>query len=187
MCESAARLLAGALLVLAATLSASAQTPSASPSSRSSQAATDHLKLRLSSRPQTIAPGGTLTLVVEVEPRRGMHVYAPGDHDYRVISLTVTPLPFVQSLPVKYPPSEVYHFVPLNERVPVYMKPFTLVQEVRIADTDVARTALANEPGEFTLFGTLAYQACDDRLCFNPVSVPVSWRIKTAAPTSTPR
>jgi len=27
----------------------------------------------------------------------------------------------------------------------------------------------------FIISGTLSYQACDDRLCFAPASVPVSW------------
>ncbi len=26
-----------------------------------------------------------------------------------------------------------------------------------------------------TIAGSLDYQACDDRICYNPVSVPLSW------------
>lgn len=33
-------------------------------------------------------------------------------------------------LPIKYPASEIYFFRPLANEVPVYQKPFTLVQEV---------------------------------------------------------
>jgi hypothetical protein len=25
--------------------------------------------------------------------------------------------------------------------------------------------------------GTLSYQACDDKICFNPVTVPLSWTL----------
>jgi hypothetical protein len=28
-----------------------------------------------------------------------------------------------------------------------------------------------------TLTGTLEYQACDDKICFNPASVPLSWTL----------
>jgi hypothetical protein len=29
-----------------------------------------------------------------------------------------------------------------------------------------------------TISGALEYQACDDRLCFNPRSIPVSYTVK---------
>jgi hypothetical protein len=28
-----------------------------------------------------------------------------------------------------------------------------------------------------TIAGTLEYQACDDKVCFNPVALPLSWTI----------
>jgi hypothetical protein len=30
---------------------------------------------------------------------------------------------------------------------------------------------------ELTLTGSLDYQACDDQICYNPVSVPLSWTV----------
>jgi len=32
-----------------------------------------------------------------------------------------------------------------------------------------------------TIGGTLEYQACDDKMCFNPQSVPLSWTIELRA------
>ena len=29
-----------------------------------------------------------------------------------------------------------------------------------------------------TIKGTLRYQACDDKVCFRPTSVPVEWSLK---------
>ena len=60
-----------------------------------------------------------------------MHVYAPGANtDYRVVTVKIAD----RSLPFecwrRVSGSEIYHFKPLNERVPVYQKPFTLAQEV---------------------------------------------------------
>jgi hypothetical protein len=91
--------------------------------------------------------------------------------------LTLDPTPFLEPRPLKYPASEVYHFVPLDEHVPVYQKPFQLVLEVAIADSAAARRALDRE-GTFTIKATLDYQACDDRVCFKPVSIPLSWTVK---------
>ncbi len=126
---------------------------------------------------QEIAPGNHFSLVVDVTPRPGMHVYAPGASSYRVVSIALAPQPFVQPRPTVYPPSEVYFFEPLNERVPVYQKPFRLVQDVLLEATPEAQKALLGRES-LSLTGTVDYQACDDKICYNPVSVPVSWTLK---------
>lgn len=140
------------------------------------QISTDHLQLKTYPSDATVVPGNRLALVLEITPRPGIHVYAPGAMGYRVISLTLAAQPFVRSLPVVFPPSETYHFKPLNERVPVYQKPFRLLLEVI---PEVSRDAAAALRGKdaLTLSGTLEYQACDDKLCYNPVSLPLSWTL----------
>jgi hypothetical protein len=137
---------------------------------------TDHLKLTTYPSDAVVAPGDRTSLVVEIEPGDGMHVYAPGAESYRVVTLTVATQPFVRVLPLQYPPSEIYVFAPLDERIPVYQKPFTLRQELVIATHPQARAALRAK-SSLTVTGTLEYQACDDRICFNPVSVPLSWTL----------
>ena len=126
---------------------------------------------------EEIAPGNHFSLIVDVAPRPGMHVYAPGASSYRVVSITLAPQPFVQQNPTVYPPSEIYFFEPLNERVPVYQKPFRLVQDVLLEATQEAQKALLGRES-LLLTGTVDYQACDDKICYNPVSVPVSWTLK---------
>ena len=123
-----------------------------------------------------IAPGNRITLSLDIVPRRGTHVYAPGATNYRVVALNIEPQPFVRVLPAAYPPSEIYFFKPLNERVPVYQKPFTLLQEVVIEGTPQAQAALRGKDS-LTLRGTLQYQACDDKVCFNPAELPLSWTL----------
>jgi hypothetical protein len=76
---------------------------------------------------------------------------------------------------MQYPASEIYFYKPLKEGVPVFQKPFRLVQEVVVLDgTPQAQQALRGKEN-VTVKGTLEYQACNDRECFNPVSVPLSW------------
>jgi len=123
-----------------------------------------------------VAPGNRFSLAFEIQPHSGIHVYAPGARDYRVIALKIEPQPFVRLLPMKYPASQIYFFKPLNERVPVYQKPFTLVQEVILEGTAQAQAAFRGKDS-VTLNGTLEYQACDDKICFNPASVPLSWTL----------
>lgn len=127
-----------------------------------------------------IAPGNRVSLAFDVAPRKGMHVYAPGASGYKVIAVHLDPQPFVKPLPVSYPSSEIYFFKPLNERVPVFMKPFRLVQEVLIEGTPQAQVAFRGKE-TLTLTGRVDYQACDDTVCFNPASVPVSWTLTLRA------
>jgi hypothetical protein len=90
--------------------------------------------------------------------------------------VTIAPQPFVQVQTVKYPPSEIYFFKPLNERVPVYQKPFRLVLDVLIEGTPQAQAALQGKDS-LTIAGSVDYQACDDKVCFNPTAVPVTWTL----------
>ena len=116
------------------------------------------------------------SIALEVTPKPRIHVYAPGASGYRVIGVTIAPQPFVRILPLEYPKSETYFFKPLNERVPVYAKPFTLVQELILEGYPEAQAALRGKES-VTLAGTLDYQACDDKVCFNPTSVPLAWTL----------
>jgi peroxiredoxin len=133
---------------------------------------TDHAEITTYVSDQVVAPGTVFSVVVEVTPRPGMHLYAPGKHNYRVVSLRLDGHPFLQARPLRYPASEIYHFKPLDERVEVYQQPFRLVQDVVVSASADARKALAAVTS-LTVTGTLDYQACDDRVCFLSKSVPV--------------
>ncbi len=138
---------------------------------------TAHLKVTAYPSNSSITVGTKFSVVVEVEPNPDIHVYAPGAEQmgYRVVGLTMAPVPHVRFEPVEFPASEIYHFEPLDERVPVYQRPFVLLQEAVVSGAPGTEEALA-ELGALTLSGTLDYQACDDELCFDPVSRPLSFR-----------
>lgn len=135
---------------------------------------TSHLTVDASASEKEVAPGSRVSLLLDIVPRRRMHVYAPGATGYQVIKLAMSPAAGVTYQPVKYPPSEIYEFVPLHERVPVYMKRFQLIQPVMV-DASPDGAARLRRANTLIINGTLSYQACDDRLCFAPASVPVAW------------
>ena len=124
----------------------------------------------------SVAPGNHFTIALEIQPHHGIHLYAPGASGYRVVGVNFTPQPIFRALQMKYPASEIYFFKPLKERVPVYRKPFTLLQEVILEGTQQSQAILRGKE-TVTLTGTLDYQACDDKVCFNPSSVPLSWSL----------
>jgi peroxiredoxin len=137
---------------------------------------TRHLDVTTYTTDSAVAPGNRFAIVAQITPRNGIHVYAPGASGYKVIELKVVPGQYIRPLGVSYPPSEIYEFKPLNERVPTYRKPFTLVQDVVVDGQQSTRTALRDQTS-LTIGGALTYQACDDRLCYDPVTVPLSWTV----------
>lgn len=136
---------------------------------------TDHLEVLAYATDDTLAPGNRFTMALDVTPKTGMHVYAPGDHSYRVIKLNIEPQDILQIHPVSYPESQEYYFEPLDERVQVYERPFRLTQDVTVvANQDTAKLA-ATPNGTFMVAGVIEYQACDDKVCYDPVELPISW------------
>ena len=142
------------------------------------QGETAHLAINAYQSNPDITVGTRFHLGLEITPATGMHVYAPGADDlgYRVLRLELDTPDFIRLLPPQYPASEIYHFEPLDERVPVYQDRFTLVQEVIVEASPEASEILAGLDA-LTLTGQLDYQACDDRICFDPTSVPLTWTL----------
>lgn len=124
----------------------------------------------------TIAPGTHFSVVLDIKPTKGVHVYAPGVAGYKPIALSVAAPPGLIVRAAQYPPSEDYHFKPLNEHVPVYQRPFRIVQDVTVDPSSDAQAGLKNVTA-LTIRATLSYQACNDTVCFSPQSVPLTWRV----------
>jgi len=113
-----------------------------------------------------------LTLTLNVAPNKGVHVYAPGS-TYRAIAVTLDPNPLLSIGMTRYPQSSIYFFAPLKESVPVYNEPFILRVPVAVG-------AIPRGTSAVRVSGVVKYQACDDRVCFLPQSVPVAWTISVA-------
>ena len=147
------------------------------------EGSTAHLKFSAYPSNSSVTVGTRFSLALEVEPGENMHVYAPGADDmgYRVIGFNLAPNPLARYEPVQYPESEIYHFEPLDEHVPVYQERFMLLQEIVMSGDAEAESTMA-ELGALTLSGTLDYQACDDEICFLPQSIPVSFTLDLTMP-----
>ncbi len=147
------------------------------------QGTTDQLKFTAYPSNHSVTVGTRFALAVDVEPNPGMHVYAPGADamGYRVIGLSLAPNPLVRYEPVEFPDSEIYHFKPLDELVPVYLQPFTLIQEVVVDATEQAEAIIAGMD-TLNLSGALEFQACDDAICYLPQSIPLTFTIDLENP-----
>lgn len=148
--------------------------PTAPPGAVRSETA--HLTVQTSISDAEVAPGKRISIVFDVEPKAHMHVYAPGKHSYQVIAVRLDPQPWLKVDPALYPPSEIFYFKELDERVETYGKRFRLVQDVTILATQEVQKMLSGM-ASITLSGRLEYQACDDKLCYAPASVPVHFTL----------
>jgi len=122
------------------------------------------------------AQGTHFSLVLDVTPGPRVHVYAPGASDYKPVAISVQPQPGLVLKTPQYPKSEDYFFKPLKEHVPVYQHPFRIVQDVTL-DPSREGTAALKDVTSLTITGRFDYQACDDRVCFTPQSMPLTWTI----------
>ena len=128
---------------------------------------TAHLTMETSATPTSAGATKKLTLALDVTPKPKMHVYSPGQADVIAISLTLDANPAVVAGKAKYPAGEKLFMPALNETQLVYGKPFRITQEVTVKPA----------AGPLTVKGTVRYQACDDKICYRPVTVPVEWKI----------
>ena len=112
--------------------------------------------------------GAKLALFVDVSPKPGIHVYAPGSEFYIPITVKLNAQPEVKAGKIGYPKSETLML--LNEKVPAFQKPFRLTQDITLDKSAKAGSTV-------TVTGTVNYQACDDRVCYPPESSPVSWTV----------
>lgn len=146
----------------------------AAPQDAASMKETAHLAIRTSTSVDPAAPGRKVSLQVDVTPKPKMHVYAPGQEGYIAITLTLDANPAFTAAKAKYPPGEKLYMAALDEMQLVYAKPFRITQDITLKPGRSAAETLA-------IKGTLRYQACDDKICYLPVTVPVTWTVPAAS------
>jgi hypothetical protein len=135
-----------------------------------------HLELTSYSSDRVATLGTHFSLVVDARPARNVHVYAPGASGYKPVRLAISAQPGVVIRSAQFPTPEDYFFKPLNEHVPVYQHPFRVVQDVML-DPSREGSAALKDVTTVTIRGSFDYQACDDKICFAPQSIPLSWSI----------
>src|SRR4051812_19662 len=74
--------------------------------------------------------GAKIELFVDVTPKPGIHVYAPGNEDYIPITVKLTPMADAKAGKLTYPKAESALIA--NEKVQVFQKAFRLMQEVTV-------------------------------------------------------
>jgi hypothetical protein len=128
-----------------------------------------------------VAPGERVTLMLDIDLQPSMHVYAPGiDGGYISIDWKMQDSQSAAVHPAIFPRSEKLYLKAIGETVPAYRGHFRLTRDITIPPEDQLRPAL-DASGSFTVPGSLRYQACDDRLCYIPQELHLTWMFQYEA------
>lgn len=129
-----------------------------------------HLHISASAGAEMVHVGQRIVLAADIEMPRGVHVYAPGVQGYIPIELAIAGSDATVVHPAVYPPSQQLHLKAIGETVPVYTGRVRVLREITIGKNVKA--------GELVVAGTFRYQACDDKQCFIPETVPLKWTLQ---------
>ena len=138
-----------------------------------------HLKLTMAQSDRIGIPGSRVSLALEVTLPARTHVYAPDvKGGYIPIALSITPSPDIELAAASYPPAQTLYLDVIKEEVPVFGGTFRIVQDLKIATTKTMLESLGNSGKAIDITGVFKYQACDDKVCYPPTAVPVTWRLQ---------
>ncbi len=135
------------------------------------------LRLTAAASNAVVTVGQRVALTLDIELKPGMHVYAPGVEGYIPIEWTMKESDAGTVHEVIFPKSQMLHLPAIDETVPAYTGHFRLTRDFTIAPADKVKPLL-DASGQFTLEGSLRYQACDDRVCYIPQNLPVKWTLQ---------
>lgn len=150
-----------------------------------SEARTKHLTVRWRAADSSASGGSRTELLLEVILPKKMHVYAPGvGGAYIPIRLGIAANPALLAVhEPAFPKSKTLHLKAIKETVPVYEGGFLIRQDVTFVQQKEIMAAAVD--GKVAVTGEFRYQACDDKLCYPPASVPLSWTFNVRAHDST--
>lgn len=135
-----------------------------------------HLLIGTNTSDREASMGQHLALMLDVKLADRVHFYAPGVKGYIPIDWELASSAAVRPGAARYPEPKILYLKAIQESVPVYESEFRLVRDVTIG-RDQAVAPVLDAQGNLTIAGTFCYQACDDRQCFLPESVPLRWTV----------
>jgi thioredoxin:protein disulfide reductase len=123
--------------------------------------------------------GSTVRLGLRVSLPQGLHTQSDAPRDPGLIAtvLTVDAPEGVDVEAIAYPPAQDLEQEGASEPLAVFEHEFVIGVRATIA--------AGRSPGDLVIPGRLRYQACDDKLCYPPVTTDVEWRVPVV-PASTP-
>ncbi len=135
------------------------------------------LRLNWSSSATQVRGGQHIVLTLDGTLPPKMHVYAPGvSQEYRPVKWTMNEDKAWKSGEPVFPVAKKMSLAGDPELVPVYEGKFTITRELVLAREQDLKPRISTE-GDFAVEGAFQFQACDDRMCFPPQTIPLKWTL----------
>ena len=145
--------------------------------SASATVAAKHTALTTAASTPIAMPGHRILLSLDIDLPAHMHVYAPGVAGYIAVEWNVDPAGGTKVQPVRFPTPEKLYLKAIQETALIYRRKVRLTREITFGQ-EATLKPLVDANGALVLKGTFRYQACDDRVCYPPETVPVEWRFQ---------
>ena len=136
-----------------------------------------HIRLSTAASTSVAHPGHRILLALDLDLKPKMHVYAPGVTSYIPVDWKLEDAAAVKVSPVQYPAAQKLRLRPIHETALVYQGHVRMTREITFSAESTLKS-LVSPSGEVVLKGSLRYQACDDRECYGPETVPVEWKFR---------
>ncbi len=145
--------------------------------SASATVAAKHTALTTAASTPIAMPGHRILLSLDIDLSAHMHVYAPGVAGYIPVEWNIDPAGGTKLQPVQFPAPEKLYLKAIKETALIYRRKVRLTREITFGQ-EATLKPLVDANGELVLKGAFRYQACDDRVCYPPETVPVEWRFQ---------
>ncbi len=132
---------------------------------------TDHLTLTAYASQDTARRGNRITLILDVQLPPKMHIYAPDVEGYLPTSFSIRSNPVFTVHDPTFPKPEILDLPAIKERVPVYEGKLRVSRDITISPE-------LRDAKQLEISGAFGYQACDDKICYTPRTVPLNFLIK---------
>ena len=121
--------------------------------------------------PAAVRPGRSTKLLLKVALPEQIHIQSnkPRDPAFFPTALVLTPPAGVTVTSTAYPAAIDFVQEGQAEKLAVFEKTFTVTATVAVA--------ASVKPGELIVPGRFDYQACDDKVCYAPTRIPVSFEL----------
>ena len=136
-----------------------------------------HVALTTAASTAIAMPGHRILLSVDIDLPNRMHVYAPGVTGYIPAEWNMDLTGGTKAEPVRFPAPEKLYLKPIKETALVYRRKVRLTREITFGQ-ESALKPFVSASGELVLKGSFRYQACNDRECYLPETVPIEWRFQ---------
>jgi thioredoxin:protein disulfide reductase len=126
-----------------------------------------------------VVPGGTVHAALKVVLPEKLHTNSNKPRDTGLIpaTLTITPTEGVTVAEIVYPEASDLKQAGSEQPLSVYEREFLVGLRLNVAANAAA--------GDITVSGRFRYQACDEKMCYMPVSEAVQWTLRVV-PVGTP-